>query len=75
MDTNKIVETILENVKQEITQFVEIQPTITCPIEYEMKVLSVSQAIARQLIEQSQGKIPRSRNLKKKYIPYSERLN
>lgn len=73
MDKNKIVDSILENVRAEITQFVEKEPTITCPIEYELTVLEIAKTFARKLITKSQGKIPKSRNFKKKYMPYSER--
>ena len=65
MDTKQLLDTILENVREEVTQFVKIEPTITSPIEYEQKVLSISMNFARTMINQSQGKIPKSRNLKK----------
>ena len=33
MDTKQLLDTILENVREEVTQFVKIEPTITSPIE------------------------------------------
>ncbi len=63
MEIKKIVDSILENVRGEITQFVEKEPTIICPIEYELTVLEITKTFARQLISESQGKIPKSGNL------------
>ena len=66
METKQIVDSILENVRAEITQFVEKEPTIQCPIEYELRVLELARIFSRKLILETQGKIPKSRNSKKK---------
>lgn len=66
METKQIVDSILENVRAEITQFVEKEPTIKCPIEYELKVLELARIFSRTLVLESQGELPKSRNFKKK---------
>lgn len=67
MDTkDKILESILKNVRTEVAQFLEIEPEIKCPIEYEQKLLEISRNFAKTILSESQGKMPRSRNLKKK---------
>ena len=67
METKEqILESILRNVRTEVSQFLEIESKITCPIEYELKLIEASRNFARTIIEKSQGKIPKSRNLKKK---------
>ena len=67
MDTkDEILESILRNVRTEVSQFLEIESKITCPIEYELRVIEASRNFARTMIEKSQCKIPKSRNLKKK---------
>jgi hypothetical protein len=67
MDTkDHILESILSNVRTEVSQFLEVESKITCPVEYELKVIEVARNFARTMIEKSQGKVPKSRNLKKK---------
>jgi hypothetical protein len=66
METKQIVDSILENVRAEITAFVENEPKIQCPVEYELKVIEIAKLFSKNLILTSQGKIPGSRNLKKK---------
>jgi hypothetical protein len=67
MDTkDRILDTILSNVRAEVLQFLEIESEIKCPIEFELKVIEASRVFARTLISQSQLNIPKSRNLKKK---------
>jgi len=67
MDTkDKILESILSNVRTELSQFLELESKIRCPIEYEQRMIEMSRNFARTVIEKSQGKMPKSRNLKKK---------
>ncbi len=67
MEKAKIVDSILETVKLEVAEFVETESSITCPVEYELKVLRIARAFAQNLISKSQGELPKSRNGKKKY--------
>lgn len=67
METKQVVESILETVRKEVTNFVETECQITSSIEYEEKVLEICRQFGRGLIEQSMGKMPKSRNSKKKY--------
>lgn len=66
MKDEQIVNSILESLRQEVEEFVKTESAITDSKEYEEKVLSLSRKFARELINQSQGKLPKSRNSKKK---------
>ena len=60
METNKIVDSILETVKEEITLFVEQESSINCPIEYETRVINIARMMSQRLIQGAQGKVPKS---------------
>ena len=66
MKDKQIAASILESIKKEVEEFVKTESGITDALEYEEKVLALSQKFARELINQSQGKLPKSRNSKKK---------
>lgn len=67
MDTkDQILDSILRSVRTEVSTFLDQEPGIKCPIEYELKLIELSRSFARTLLEGSQGKIAKSRNLKKK---------
>jgi hypothetical protein len=67
MDTkDKILESILRNVRTEVSDFLDQESSIKCPIEYETKLIELSRNFGKSLLENSQGKIPKSRNSKKK---------
>lgn len=66
METNQIVDSILETVRLEMMEFVEEESSIKCPIEYELKVLEIARTLARNLVLGTQGVVPKSRNAKKK---------
>ena len=65
MDTKQIVSSILRTVETELTEFFEGQSHISCPVEYEKRLIDLSRSYARSILEQSQGKEPKSRNSKK----------
>ena len=67
MKDKQLVESILDAIREEVEEFVKKESEITDPIEYEEKVLALSRKFAKELIGQSQGKLPKSRNSKKKY--------
>ena len=67
MEKAAIVKSILETVELEISDFVESESSIICPIEYENRVIEIARSFAQDLISKSQGKLPGSRNGKKKY--------
>ncbi len=67
MENKQIVESILETVKEEIAQFVEHESEIKCPVAYETRVWEIARTISKNLILGTQGKLPKSRNLKKKF--------
>ena len=66
MEKDKIVDRILESLREEVSQFVEEESQITSSIEYEERLLSLSRKFARNLTLESQGTMPKSRNSKKK---------
>lgn len=66
MTDKQITDLILESVRDEVAQFVETQGQITSSTEYEDKVLELSRKFAAGLIAHNTGKLPKSRNAKKK---------
>lgn len=66
METKDLVDSILETVRTEITEFVEQEKAIICPIDYELRVLEIGRKLSRSLILGSHGALPKSRNSKKK---------
>jgi len=67
METKQIVDSILETVKQELTKFVEQEGKITSSKEYEFRVNELGRLFSKEVIEGVQGKVPKSRNSKKKF--------
>lgn len=65
MKSKKIVDAILESMREEVTKFVEEESQIESATEYEERVLALSQKFAVDLIAKSQGELPKSRNSKK----------
>lgn len=63
--SKEIVDSILESMREELTQFVDEESQITSSLEYEERVLELSRKFAAGLITKSQGKMPKSRNSKK----------
>ena len=67
MESNKqIVDSILETVRNEMSVFITEESDIKCPVEYETRVTELARSFARNLIIGAQGKLPKSRNGKKK---------
>ena len=67
MENSQLVDSILETVKQEVTNFVEAESSITCPIDYELRVIKIARTLAQEMISKSQGGLPKSRNSKKSF--------
>lgn len=66
MENSKKVDMILESIREEVSQFVSRESEISSSVDYEEQVLELSKKFARELITNSMGKMPRSRNSKKK---------
>lgn len=66
MDTKELVNSILETVRTEMAEFIDQESEIECPIDYELRVIEIGRKVSRNLILGSQGKLPKSRNSKKK---------
>jgi len=67
METKQAVDSILEAVREELSHFVETESEITSALDYEKRVFELAMKFARETIDKSQGKMPKSRNLKKRY--------
>ena len=65
MKTKQIVDSILESMRVELTQFVEAQDKITSSLEYEDQVIGLSRQFGAEIISKSMGNMPKSRNSKK----------
>ena len=67
METKQLVDSILEAVREDVTHFIEIEGQIDSSVEYEERILEIARHFCRNLIVQSKGKMPKSRNSKKKF--------
>lgn len=65
MKNKEIVDSILESIRSELSEFVDQQGEISSSLEYEERVLALSRKFANDVISKSQGKVPTSRNSKK----------
>jgi hypothetical protein len=61
------IDRIIDSLRLEVSQFVEEESQITDAIEYEERVVELSKKFARNLTLHTQGKMPKSRNSKKKF--------
>lgn len=67
MKEAQIVESILSSMREDIALFVSEAGSIESSREYEDRVLALSKQFGQSLISESMGKMPKSRNSKKKY--------
>jgi len=67
MDKLEIKASILRTVSEELDQWLAEEPTIKDAFEYEKRLFERTLRIGRSMLENSQGKISRDRNTKKKY--------
>lgn len=65
MNKIEIKKSILKTVEQELEQWLEQEPHITSGFEYETKILEIGGRVAKEIMIQSIGKLPSSRNQKK----------
>lgn len=72
METKDIVESILETVRKELTEFVEQESEIASSIEYEERVVQLCRQFGTEVLKGTSGKIPKSRNSKKKSTRVSD---
>jgi len=66
METKQIVSSILSTIEQELTDFINEQSQIDCPIEYEKRVINLARSYGQKVLQGSSAVIPKSRNGKKK---------
>ncbi len=61
-----LVDSILESVRGELEDFINKESKITSSLEYEDRLLELGRRFMLTTLEKSVGKMPRSRNSKKK---------
>jgi hypothetical protein len=66
MDKQLIKASILKTVELEIDAWLEAEPKLTDPFEYEKSLFERTLRIGQVMLEQGQGKVSRDRNCKKK---------
>lgn len=66
MEKQIIADSILKAVKIEVDAFLEYESKITSSIEYETRVMDIALKFAANLVQQTAGELPKSRNDKKK---------
>ena len=64
MEKQKIADTILRMIEDDLIQFIDSEGKIDCPIEYENRVLELAYEFGRAVIKGTSGKIPKDRNKK-----------
>lgn len=71
MKKEEIKQNILRLMSQEVDHWLDIQNKIEDGYEYEEKFLEASRKMNAILLTRSMGKLPGSRNKKKRFIPVS----
>ena len=66
MDKKAIRASILRAVTQEIDEWLEEEPGISDPFQYEHRLLTRSLRMGRALLERTRGELSRDRNKKKR---------
>jgi hypothetical protein len=65
MENQEKIDAILRKVRIQLESFMSDEPTITDPIEYENKLLNLGTSLSLEVLLESRGKMPKSRNQKK----------
>ena len=66
MNKSEIKESILRTVNEEIDAWLASEPNIKDAFTYEQRLFEHSMRIGRSMLLNSQGKVPKDRNAKKK---------
>ena len=67
MDKEAIKASILRTVSNELDEWLTEEPTITDGLDYEKRLFERTLRIGRSILINSQGKLSKDRNTKKKY--------
>jgi hypothetical protein len=65
MNKIEVKNSILKTVEQEVSQWLDQEPHITSGYDYETKLIEMGRRITKEIMVQSMGKLPGSRNEKK----------
>lgn len=74
MDDQKIRESILRTVNEEIDSWLANKDAIKDPLEYEKRLFEHSMRFGKSLLVNSDGKLSKDRNKKKGLLHFLERL-
>lgn len=65
MEKQERIDTILRKIRTHLETYMEEEPSVTDPIVYENKLLSLGEQFSLEVLLESRGKMPKSRNQKK----------
>jgi|APDOM4702015118_1054815.scaffolds.fasta_scaffold643635_1 uncharacterized spore protein YtfJ len=74
MDNEKKIQSILKTVEGELKVWLQDEPMIKDPIEYEKRLLQMALRFGQNVMQEGNGKKPKDRNAKKKFLPYLEKF-
>lgn len=65
MEKQARIDSILRKMRTYLDTYLDEEPLVTDPIEYENKLLSLGDQFSLEVLLESRGKMPKSRNQKK----------
>lgn len=65
MEKQARIDSILRKMRTHLDTYLDEEPLVTDPIEYENKLLSLGDQFSREVLLESRGTMPKSRNQKK----------
>lgn len=66
MEKQERIDSILRMMRTKLEDYIDEESNITDPIEYENRLLEIGNNFALEVLKTSRGKVPKSRNGKKK---------
>jgi len=74
MDNEKKIQSILKTVEGELKVWLQEEPMIKDPIEYEKRLLQMALRFGKNVMQEGSGTHSKDRNAKKKFLPYLEKF-
>jgi len=65
MENQEKIDAILRKIRVQLESFMSDEPSISDPIEYENRLLGLGENLSLEVLLESRGKMPKSRNQKK----------
>ncbi|NTS43114.1 hypothetical protein HRG84_19670 [Flavisolibacter sp. BT320] len=66
-ERSRIKEAIMQRLSEEVDLWLDQEPTLTSGYDYETEFIGLGRRLNRIVLEESLGKVPKSRNGKKKF--------